>query len=135
MKRFVLALVFVLALPLGAMAAEIGEYQVQINLLTNMLVELKQTDAFARMGFDAKNTDAAEWRKSVLDLKKEFGGQKLPWQVSEAPQLLLDLGETYWQARKNGMAFKDVTAFDAYEESITNARMRLSLAIGYVPEK
>lgn len=135
MKRLVLALAVVFLLPWGAMAAEVGEYQVQINLLTNMLVELKETDDFARTGFAPGATDAMQWRNSVLALQKEFAKQQLPWQVNEAPQLLLDLADTYWQARKNGMTFKDNVALVAYEEKIADARLRLSLAISYVPGK
>lgn len=120
------ALVFA-ALP--AHAAELGEYQREIDMLNKELIEIKQMDGFADHGFSRPNEEAAAWMRAVRDLTAAMERDQIPEEVRQAGEELENLGEAYLEARRKG--FRNAAELDAYEERIVRSRIRISGSVHY----
>lgn len=129
MKKLLLSLVLTLVMTVPAFGAELGEYLRQIDMYNQMLTELKATDDFARLGFAPAHRDAVEWLAGAEKLREAIAGEKFPYQVTDAPQVMIDLAHAYAGARKNG--FANAAALNEYEETVCIARIRINNAIHF----
>ena len=58
-----------------------------------MLTEMKETDTFAKLGFDPSNTEAQDWMRAAVKLRDAIAKEKYPYQVADAPQVMIDLAK------------------------------------------
>jgi len=132
MKRlFFIAVLCLVFTATPAIAADLATYQTKLQKLYNELLSIKQTQEFAQMGFGPGNKRASTWNKETFALRDAMDKEKLPYQVQDSAQALINLGSFYLDARKSG--FKNVMMLHAHEETTYTLRRKVEDAIAFNP--
>jgi hypothetical protein len=134
MKSFtMILLIMVFIFSSNTFAADLTDIQKQLRTQYNKLIQIKQTEEFAQMGFGPGNRQANTWIKKTTALRDAMEKEKLPYEVEDAAKNLISLGQTFFNARKQG--FKNILLLHRFEEDIYDLRVKIWDAIMYSPKE
>jgi hypothetical protein len=92
-------------------------------LYKNLLVIRKQPQ-FVKYGFGAGFPEASKWLQACKALEGEVKGLNVPDGMKDVGQNLILLGQTYFDARKNG--FKNLHDLEFFEDQVYDLRTKVA---------